>query len=185
MTCIVGLIDNGKVYIGADSQATAGYVKHTLPAGAAKVFKLGDMLIGCCGDVRGANILRYRFTPPAHHPPDMDDATFIATTVVDAMRACFKDAGASKIENSVEETGGSLFVIGYHNRLFRIGGDWSVFETAEPYMVTGSGQEFALGALYAGTGKTPKARIEKALEAAEKFDIYCRGPFVIEELSAA
>lgn len=183
MTCIVGLIDNGKVYIGADSQVTAGHTKMTLPEGSGKVIRNGDFLIGCCGDVRALNILRFRFTPPAHHPPEMDDLAYIATSVVDAMRESFKSAGAVKIEDNVEGNGGSLFVLGYHGRLFKISSDWSVFETIDPFVATGSGEEFALGALHAVPAGKPSVRITKALEAAERFNAWCRGPFVIEELA--
>ena len=44
MTCIAGLVHEGKVYIGADSAGVSGYDK-TIPV-APKVFRRGGFIVG-------------------------------------------------------------------------------------------------------------------------------------------
>lgn len=52
-------------------------------------------------------------------------------------------------------------------------------------MAVGSGEDVALGALYAtaGTGMKPKARLRLALEAAERFKVGVHRPFVYASTS--
>ena len=56
------------------------------------------------------------------------------------------------------------------------------------YKAIGSGESFAYGSLHATAYSSARlganARIDKALQAAEMFDVGCSGPFVYEELPA-
>lgn len=184
MTCVVGLIADGVVYIGADSQATGGYTKYQLSPATAKVFRNGDLLIDTCGSVRASNLLRYSLVVPEHHPTDMDDFAYITTRVVEAIRECFKNAGAiATTATNIEGNDDSEFLVGYRGRLYSINSDWSVMETIDPFCAMGSGEEFAFGALHASKGKPAKKRVRIALEAAARFSATCGGPFVIERAS--
>ncbi|MCC6315425.1 MAG: hypothetical protein IT337_15580 [Thermomicrobiales bacterium] len=179
MTCIVGVVENGTIYMGSDSQVTCGWAKYPLADSMPKVFCKGEMLIGACGQMRANNVLRHNFTPPPHHPAETEDVTYIALHVVDALRETFKAAGVAKISESVEQNGESTFMIGYRGKLYKIAHDWATVQIAAPYLAIGSGQEYAYGVLFATEKKNPRNRITTALEAASTFDIGCSGPYVI------
>jgi hypothetical protein len=96
MTCIAGLVDgtSGRVVIGGDSCAFSGW---DITPGVVKVFHNGPYLIGTSGDAREGQLLRYALTVP-EQPEDMEPQRFMSTMFVDALRACFKDAGYAQKE---------------------------------------------------------------------------------------
>jgi ATP-dependent protease HslVU (ClpYQ) peptidase subunit len=178
MTCIVGLVENDIVYMGGDSAATTSGV--VLKMVAQKVFRNKDFLMGFTGVVRGAQLLRYSFTPP-DHPDSMDVETYLATLFINTLRTTFRDGGNASKSNEYEYASGA-FLIGYRGRLFSIGSDYSFVEAADGYHCIGSGGEVALGAMHAThmMSLKPYKRIELALQAAEAFCDGVQGPFVID-----
>jgi len=62
MTCIVGLVENGKVYIGGDSAGVAGLDITTRKD--EKVFQKENMIFGFTSSFRMGQILRYSFKNP-------------------------------------------------------------------------------------------------------------------------
>ena len=72
------------------------------------------------------------------------------------------------------------FLVGVRGRLFAIYSDYQVAEEALDYMAVGSGEDIALGALYATAdlGLSPRARMRIALKAAARFKPGVNGPFV-------
>lgn len=178
MTCIVGLISGGHVYIGGDSAGVAGL--DMVVRSDSKVFRNGPCLFGFTSSFRMGQLLRYSLHVPNRHP-DIDVMKWLCSDFINAVRSCLKDGGfASK--NSETEQGGH-FLLGYQGRLFHIGGDYQVGESAEPYEAVGCGEAFALGAMYASKGiSDPESRITLALEAAQANSAGVRGPFVIEKL---
>lgn len=171
MTAVVGVVENGRVHFGADSQSTSGW-DLTLMA-QEKVFAVGPYVFGYSGLLRGGQLVRYAFDPPA---PTTDLPRFMATTFVDALRKCLKDGGTAEKVN--EREGGSPWVlVGVNGRIFTMGSDYSALESQESYAAIGSGSDLALGALYATEGQPVKRRLRTALEAAERFSAGVRGPF--------
>ena len=68
MTCIVGLVHEGVVYIGGDS---AGVARLSLTVRAdEKVFRNSDFLMGFTTSFRMGQLLRYSLKPPRRHPAD-------------------------------------------------------------------------------------------------------------------
>lgn len=178
MTCIVGIVDNGKVFIGGDSAAVSGYM--VTIRSDPKVFRLGNFLIGFTSSFRMGQLLHYAFHAP-ERPDGLDVFSYMVTLFVEGLRECMKSGGFTKKE-SEQEVGG-CFLIGCDGRLFTIDTDFQVSESADGYAAVGSGAEVALGAIYATQGQLPWQRITTALEAAAHHTAYVRGPFVIEELS--
>ena len=68
MTCIVGLVHEGVVYIGGDSAGVAG-LSLTVRADE-KVFRNSDFLMGFTTSFRMGQLLRYSLKPPRRHPDD-------------------------------------------------------------------------------------------------------------------
>ena len=175
MTCIVGLVDDGEVYIGGDS---AGVSNSWLSLHAdRKVFVNGPYVVGFTSSFRMGQLLRYALKPPP--PPERGLERFMVTTFVDAVRRCLKDGGLAKKENEVESAG--VFLVGVSGRLFAISSDYQVTEEVGAYDAVGSGAVVALGAMYATEGFEPRYRIRLALSAAERFSTYVRRPFTIRK----
>lgn len=177
MTCIVGLVDEGTVYIGGDSAGVGGY-SLTIRKDR-KVFHNGGYLFGATTSFRMLQLLRYAFTPPVYDG-ESDLEQFLATTFIDAVRECFKTGGYAQKSNEQEAAG--QFLLGMAGRLFTIDADYQVGEALDGYDAIGCGKDVALGVLYATPTLKPKKRIELALAAAERHSAGVRGPFSVEVL---
>lgn len=186
MTCIVGWIENGTVWMGGDSAASIEYSWQQMELAETKVFKSGPMIFGICGSPRMGDILRWSLSIP-DHDPRTEDRKYMATTFVDAVRKCFKDGGFAKIDNGVES--GGLFLVGYKGRIYRIAGDFQVIRVNSDYIAVGCADDVAHGAMYAsaelGQSVTPQDRLSLALRAAERWSAGVRAPFHIESLEPA
>lgn len=178
MTCIAGIAQDGKVWIGGDSAGVAGY---TLVVRAdEKVFVRGEFAYGFTTSFRMGDLLRYAFSPP-EQTSKQEDREYLVTSWTDALRQCLKAGGFAKVENGVER--GGSFLAGYRGRLYEVCGDFQVGEAASGYAAVGCGVEIALGALFA-TGDDrewlpPEGRILTALAAAETHSAGVRGPFTV------
>lgn len=179
MTCIVGLVDKGSVYIGGDSAGVAGLSISI--RSDEKVFFNGPFIMGFTTSFRMGQLLRYKFDPPKQtiHQTDMQ---YMVTTFIDTARTCFKENGFGDKEATV----GGTFLVGYHGKLYTINSDFQVGVPADPYDTVGSGSDLALGAMFANakTKMTPEKRVIQALEAAATFNAGVAGPFYIVKLAA-
>jgi hypothetical protein len=174
VTCVVGLEQRGVVYIGADSAAVS---RERLRSRAdPKAFRVGPYVMGFTTSFRMGDVLRYSFAPP--EPPSRGLARFMATAFVDAARAAFKDAGVATNASGVESCG--AFLVGVRGRLFTVESDYQVGEERAGFHAVGSGDQVALGALFATARvRDPRARLRLALAAAERFTSDVRRPWRI------
>jgi ATP-dependent protease HslVU (ClpYQ) peptidase subunit len=178
MTCIVGLVHDGKVYMGGDSAGVAGY-DLTVRADE-KVFTNGEFIMGFTSSFRMGQLLRYKFKPP-YHMPGVPTDEYMVTSFVDEVRKCLREGGYAR-NNNGEESGGT-FLVGYKGELFVIHDDYQVAKVVDGFAAVGCGYQVARGALFATSpGLLPEDRVKKALEAAERFSAGVRGPFVIKSL---
>ena len=176
MTCIIGLVDRGIVYMGADSMAANGWNARVtkLP----KVFKRDDFLIGYTTSFRMGQLLQHRLVIPARgQEPVMD---YMVCSFVESVRGCLKDNGYTKIEHNTEE--GGQFLVGYGNRLFVIHSDFQVNEHAEGYDAIGCASSYVLGAMRALADLRPKQRILDSLKIAAHFSSGVQRPFYVKVL---
>lgn len=176
MTCIIGIVNDEKIYMGADSLGSAGC--HCVTRKDVKVFKKNDFIFGYTSSYRMGQLIRFNFTPPKIHE-EQDVFEYMVVEFIPELRTCLKNGGFTKINNN-EETGGA-FLVGFKKRLFMIDNDFQVGEAMANYDSVGCGYEIALGSLFSTTGK-PKNRILTALCAAEEFSNGVRKPFIVEEL---
>jgi hypothetical protein len=172
MSCVVGIVYEGNVYLGSDSAGTSDSCQLLIYA-EPKVFRIGAFVLGCAGSFRIAQILRYLFTPP---PLEGDLMRYMVASFVPALKECLK-ADEPKSEDLLC---GSRLLVGVQGRLFCIYMDFHVEETIDEYNAIGSADDVAYGALY-GTQHlwdNPIARLRIALEAAQKYYTSVREPFV-------
>ncbi|MEJ8547182.1 hypothetical protein [Brevibacillus borstelensis] len=177
MTCIVGLVHNGKVYMGGDSAGVSGY--NLTVRADEKVFINGEFLMGFTSSFRMGQLLRCRFKPP-YHRPEVSDYEYLVTDFIDEVRNCLKQGGYARNDNGEERAG--TFLIGYRGKLYTVECDYQVGIPDDNFAAVGCGDLIALGALYASEGVGPMKRVNQALEAAERFSAGVRGPFVIKSL---
>ena len=182
MTCIVGLEYEDGVIIGCDAAAVTGSLK--MITTTPKVFRLQNLLIGYTWSFRMGQVLQY-----AKDIPDLTNTNsnyeYLVSDFVPFVRSLFKDAGIMKVENSVEE--GGQFLVGIRGQLFEINSDFCVLRYEDGFNAVGSGQSYALGALYSRSGRflsTPnlewkKKLVEIGLETAEHFCTTVSSPFKI------
>ena len=175
MTCIVGLVEQGVVYLGADSLGCAEWNSRVLAMETPKVFRRGPFLFGVTGSLRWGQLLQYKLVIPGQdETPDM---AYMVGTVLDAIRQCLKENGFAQIENS-QETGG-VCLIGYKGKLYSVDDDYGVLVTVDDFAALGCGDMPALGALMALTGMEPRERLMRALEISAYFSAGVGGPFHI------
>lgn len=186
MTCVVGLVDRGKIYMGADSAGSTwqGSIKtRTDP----KVFIVGEFMIGICGSYRMRDILQYHTSFPKYNPKLYGPLEFVNRDVLPRVRDAFKGHGFTRIENSEEEFAGS-FLIGFRKKIFEVECDFQVGESSVPWVSIGSGGEIAEASLATTRhikGISPIQRINIALTVAAEGNAFVRGPFYISSFDPA
>lgn len=182
MTCIVGIEQDGDIWIGGDSAGSDGYDINI--RSDEKVFVNDEMLYGFTYSFRMGQLLRYAFVPP-EHSARKDDMTYLVGEWTDAVRNMYREKGFLKREN--EEESGGCFLLGYRGHLYVIYDDFQVGKNSEGYAAVGSGGNVALGSLYTtqSLNMDPEQRITLALEAATQHNSAVRGPFTIQCLKKA
>lgn len=191
MTCIVGLEHEGRVYIGGDSQGSAGWSK-TVRADS-KVFlrdvpHIGPAAFGFTSSFRMGQIIRYAFDPPAPkgdtEPADID--AYLVAEFIPALRKAFEEHGYQRVKDG-EATAGT-FLLGIAGRLYQVESDYQVGRSALPYDAVGCGSDIALGAMYVahqaceaaqGNEGAAEAIVSRALYAAEAHSAGVGGPFEV------
>lgn len=180
MTCIVGLVENGKVYIGGDSAGVSGFDYHIRED--QKVFQNGGMIFGFTSSFRMGQLLQYSLKIP-DHDPRIDDFKYLCTDFMDAVIQCFKDKGYARTDNG--EIEGGQFLLGYKGSLYMIAPDFQVAKIKNPFDSVGCGMYYAIGALHIlnkNNKLTAEEKILSALEVAEANSAGVRRPFNIISL---
>ena len=172
MTCIIGLEQDGKVYVGADSaSATRSLdIRQTL---VPKVFNNHNVIIGYTSSFRMGQLLQFMKIPSY----DKLDEKYMINKFIEAIRFEFKAKGYSKIDNN-EETGGN-FLVGIKDCLYEIASDFQVQRYADGVASCGCGEEYAYGAMRALEHLDPIDRITKSLEIASYYSGGVMAPFTV------
>lgn len=177
MTCIVGLVNEGRVYIGGDSAGVNPSLGLTIRTDK-KVFRNGEFVMGFTSSFRMGQLLAFGFNPPK---PRMGTElmAFMVTDFIDATRERLKAGGYVKVKEGVEL--GGNFLVGFHGRLFNVQADFQVQEAADGFDACGCGEPIALGSLYSTRDwRDPAARLTEALTAATRFSAGVHPPFFFE-----
>lgn len=159
MTCLAGLIHNGRVFIGGDSAASVDdKIEVRLNR---KVFRNGTYVIGFTGSFRTGQLLQFAKLPAIKG----DVLAHLITAVVPVI----KDISGKDVDE---------LLIGAAGRLFKVSSDYSVAEYPD-YAAAGGGEQYALGKLHGALGP-PDVRVIAALEAAQAHCSAVRAPFHLE-----
>lgn len=185
MSVVVAVKENGKIYIGADSQVTKGGTRTTLKNENNykiwKVIGVDHCLMAQVGMLRDANVIRLM--------PDL-----VTDYNVFKEHICFDFVVKKIVPDIVSELTrfnylkdgekseylDSSFLFAYKDKLWVIGQDKSVIEV-EDYVAIGSGSEQAIGSLLSTEGHNPKERIVKAIKSSAACDIYVDYPIILTD----
>lgn len=179
MTCIAGIAAAGRVWVAGDSFDSFGYTALTQAAG--KVFRVNDFIIGCAGNHRFADLVRYSLQlPPLEEGADVD--AFMAIVFAANLRDCLRKGGHLDVQNVTYESTESVMLVGVRGNLYVVDSEFSVVRPQGGVGAVGSGAEVALGALHVTPDVPPERRLRAALEAAERWTDSVRAPFTIESL---
>lgn len=172
MSTVIGMVDNGKVWIGADSYATTtcGERRRVM---CEKMFMNGPYLIAFIGSVRSGQVLKPNYFKAPESIHDFPDR----------MIEQFKQKGcltvSSESQASVQEA--NFLIATPNGKLFEILLDFQMNEI-EDFTAIGSGAPFALGSLYTTRNwGDQKRRIMTAFKVAGVYDMSTGPPYIIEE----
>jgi len=191
VTCIVAVMETGRIVVAGDSQAGNTTRYSIMPRRDPKVFRLPaptggptELVIGYTSSYRMGQLLRFGFTPPPH-PAAKDAFAYLAQYFADTARTRFKEGGFAEVDRGVEK--GGTFLVAYAGRIFGIFDNFQVAEFDLDYAAVGSGEELALGALHAlsDSKKSAEDRARAAIAAAAAFNAYVGGPITVEILETA
>lgn len=176
MTTIIGMKTEKGALLVADRRANVSGRSETLAE--PKVFPAGELLIGYSGTLRAAQALRHHLSLRERakgETPMQYVAGFVAGEI---MVTLAHHVGKSDDRAEViVACGGEIYVI-YS--------EGSVVAPSRGYDAIGSGQDYALAAMYANRHMAdPRLRLWKAMEAAAEFDLYTGTPFEFFELAAS
>ena len=184
MSVVVAIKENGRVYLGADSQVTYGGSRKSLSnPNNYKIWKLRDTdncLFGSVGRCRDANVIRILKNvitelDVLHNSIDFE---WVVSTLVPRL---FGELGQYSL---LETEGGthmnSSFLFAYKDQLYEISNDGCVIEV-DDFDAIGSGASQAVGSLLTTVGKSPTSRIISAIKASAANDIYVDYPIVLSD----
>lgn len=152
MTTVAGMYKGGRAFLASDSAWSAEGVQ--VSARTPKVWRSGEMLVGCAGDGRSAWLLRQVLKPM----PAGAGGEWLEQQVA-RLAPLFKERDVKPPTALCCWRGGIAEV-----------DDFFVLEYDQPFASIGTGSNFALGVLAAGRRGNPEALVRRAVEVAIQFD---------------
>lgn len=176
MTCIIGLKDENKIYLGSDS-CISGAIETII--GIPKILRRGEFLLGGAGSLRGLQLFQYSMSLPNIYEGE-DIYHYLINTLTHNMRQTFKTHGFL-YEKDKHEMAKNLFLVVFRGEIYQFDGSFAVTHSRENYTAIGCGTHFALGSLHATahTNFDPETRIKLALDVASKYDGFVSPPYDI------
>jgi len=174
MSCVVGIVQDSKIYMGADSFATTNDgERRTIKTN--KLFFNKEYLIGFTGSVRTGQALL-----PCYFEPPSDIMEF-----PDTIREHLYSKGCVITSEEHGQIQTSNFLIGWRGKLYELLLDFQMNETDGDCNAIGAGAAFAFGSF--NTSKhfkliSPQQRLVMALEAASFYTTTCGPPFFFEAI---
>lgn len=187
MTCIVGVVEDGVVWLGADSCAgTTGTYDH-YPIKEPKLLycegtPVADSVLGgYSGSFRFGQLMAHHFIMPTERDTSADALGYLVGTFLSAVRKTLQAHKFLHLEDGVESVpDDAQFLFASHGRLWVMQSDFAVIESLHGEDAIGCGMAYALGSLH-GTRSfeiTALERVELALKAAAERSAYVQPPFV-------
>lgn len=185
MSVVVAIKQNGKVYMGCDSQVTKGWSRSTLKnPNNYKIWKVlgtDNCLMAHVGTVRDANVVRLIDGLISDYDVYTERVgySFVVNRVVPTIINELKERGYVKKDDYFNYMNSS-FLFAYKDQLYAISSDGCVIEI-DDYVAIGSGEDTAIGSLNSTIGEDPVTRIIKAIKSSATSDIYVDYPIILTD----
>jgi len=183
VTVAIALRDGEDVWLAADGR--------TLLDGSAwapceKVFVLpGELPIGVatCGRHRAAEEIQRRWTPPEYG----GDPDAYVYDLAASLEEHFKDEHLWKMLREEDDSAiDAAIMLAFAGRAWVIGGDFTVTPVRPgSYLAMGCASGIASGAMFAARGRSPHARLQPALRAAEAHDVHIGPPWMVVKIPSS
>lgn len=183
MSVIVGIIHEGTVYLGSDSQITRGGTKknHRHPNNLKIWHPDGkeNILIGSSGLIKGMNIIK-TISGLVDYQTLFEGTLNYQYVIKNISKKIMDTMEEAKLIDSKEykPVMSNDFLFASNDELYEIGTDGAVIQV-DDFTAIGSGSVEAIGSLFSTVKETPRERIIKAIESAISNDIYVGYPIVI------
>jgi hypothetical protein len=180
MTCIVGLVEDGTVYMGSDRQYTRD--KFKTRNNSPKIAKKGPFTIAGAGSGRGLQLMTYGVD--LSKLDLKQDEFLLVIELANELQTANREAKHHDIEEGTE-WGKCQFLVGINNRLFIIESNYYSYEIFD-FITLGYCCEFSNGVLEYiyeyDKMLDPTEKIMRTMELTEKVDTSVSGPFDIIEV---
>lgn len=187
MSVVVAIKQDGKIFMGADSQSTKGGTRTTLSnPNNYKIWKVNGVencLMSQIGTVRNANVIRVmdELVTETADLKQTVDFEYVVKILVPKIMKELKTYSLNLRDSDGLEKMNSSFLFAYHDNLFMIDAYGSVIEV-DDFCAIGSGTGEAIGSLLSTINITdPIKRIQEAIKASAAHDIYVDYPIIITD----
>ena len=171
MTTVIAIQHSDGVEMIADSQINSNG-KPYFHSDMVKIVERNKYLIGVAGRVIALQAIQNSWNPPTLSGTYKGSIyNFVITKIVPSLKMFIDE---SKMFSDKEKEDGDLFsiLIAIKGEVFEIDEDYSVARRSDGIYAIGSGADFALGALMAGSST------QHAMEIAASFDLNTHAPFI-------
>jgi ATP-dependent protease HslVU (ClpYQ) peptidase subunit len=171
MSCVIGLVEDGQIYFGADGYATTEEGERR-PIITKKLLRNKDYLIGYTGSVRTGQLI---------NPHDFDAPDDI-NDLSESLRKHLYARGCVATNEMNLHMQPCNFLIAYKHKFYEILMDFQLNEVMGNFTAIGSGAPYAMGAMHIliRTKLKPVEKLELALKAASTYHTTCGPPFDYE-----
>lgn len=180
MTVIVGLVEDDKVWIGADSLVSAG--DYGMRQIEPKLIKKGEFLFAGTGAVSAfQHVLHTIIIPPVKE--DQIPMDYLMNDLLPEIRSKLSLTGRLTDYHGVQ-TAPLAMMIGWRGHLYCMYGDFCLIEPHKSFETMGIGEEYARGAMYVleKTDYSGREKIKLALDAACEYSKGCSAPYTIRSI---
>lgn len=164
MTTVIAYRTDDDIYFASDSRVSAGHSHDELDR--PKFFRRGPVTFGGAGFLRVLNVVETFEPPNLGKAGKADPRGYVLNRLVPALVKHMANHEFLSRDEGRAENGGVL-VAAVRGRLFEIGWDFSVQETAGDVVALGSGSTYALGYLDAARDFMDLAAVEASIESME------------------
>lgn len=183
MTTIVAVQGDGWVVMGSDTQSTLDDYR-VLRMGGHKIYNNNGVLIAGAGQGRGLDLLHKAWeapTPPKTMTSSEELDEWMVYNFAAEVRELFIENGYDMKDDGHFAQHSSAFLIAVNGLVYYLDDDYSVDRDARGIMFSGTGGDFAAGALYAQGSKvfrSPEDAVKAitiAIEIAKSLDAFSGG----------
>jgi 20S proteasome alpha/beta subunit len=154
---------------------------------APKVYKVGPVGVGICGNVRSEQILEKTLKYQIPRRKEKITHKWLTNGLTEAVRKAMKKHGSLRDKDGVHEMKDSAYMLTFNGAIYHFDQDFGLWDSARPYSAIGAGRSIAFGSLAQSVklglhNDNPKKAVLDALEIASDWSPWVCGPHTIIEV---